>query len=177
SRECERRRWRGSRIGGCWHSAEWTRSATRRSRRWASSVGQESRRLELERGADVDRLAIATIVLERRKTVTLDIVADSADQRDVARQRIRAAEVERHVVASMQSDDRVSGGAVGADCDSRRQAVTQRIAEAEIGGFAAAEGRIGALDLGEIAGDGEVPPADGDAEVVASRGERDGCRG
>ena len=44
----------------------------------------ESTRLELERGADVDRLAVAAIVLESRHAVALDIVANATGQRDAA---------------------------------------------------------------------------------------------
>ena len=43
----------------------------------------EFQRLELEGGADVYGLAVAAVVLERRKSVTLDVVADAAGQGDV----------------------------------------------------------------------------------------------
>src|SRR5947208_7212820 len=54
-----------------------------------SIAGLEFARLELERGADVDRLAIATHVLEGRHAIPLDVVAHTAGERDFLRQRIR----------------------------------------------------------------------------------------
>ena len=40
--------------------------------------------LELERGAHVNRLAVATVVLERRHAITLNIVADATGKGDLA---------------------------------------------------------------------------------------------
>jgi hypothetical protein len=65
----------------------------RGSNAWAFRAGPEFRRSELEGGADIDRLAVAAVILQRGETVALDIVADAASQRDVARKRIRAAHV------------------------------------------------------------------------------------
>src|SRR5438552_7142489 len=73
-----------------------------------SPAGREFRRLELERGADVYRLAVAAVVLQRRKSVALDIVADAAGQRDAVRQRIRGAGIKRHIIAAAQCSDRIA---------------------------------------------------------------------
>ena len=70
---------------------------------------------ELERGADVDRLAVAAVVLKRRQPVALDIVADAAGHCDSTGQRIGAADVERNIVAAAKRVDRAASRAVGAD--------------------------------------------------------------
>src|SRR3954469_18609912 len=84
-------------------------------RRWSE--------LELERGADVDRLAVTPLILQRGIAVAFDIVADAAGQCDPARQRIRAAEIERDIVTLAKARDRVASRAIGADGNPRAQAI------------------------------------------------------
>ena len=125
-------------------------SATRKSRHWASSDGLGSRRLELERSADVNRLAVAAVVLERRCTIALDIVANAAGQRAAMRQVLGSAGIERHVVATTKCCDRIRIP-LGADGDARAELVAERVADAEYGAFAAADRWVRTLRLGNVA--------------------------
>ena len=65
-------------IGGSRHRARY-RKALHRAAADQRLIDGAS---ELESGADVDGLAVAAVVLERRQAVALDIVADAAGQRD-----------------------------------------------------------------------------------------------
>src|SRR4029079_11299088 len=73
---------------------------------------------EPERGADIDGLAVAPLVLERGHLVPLDLVADAARQGDAPGQGIRAAKVDPAVVALAQAGQRMVGSALGADGDA-----------------------------------------------------------
>src|SRR5438270_5238559 len=153
------------------------RGAMRRSRRWVSSVGRECLRSELERGADVNRLAIAAVILQRGQAIALDIVADASRERDVPREGVGTADINRDVVTAAQAGDRIAGRPVSTDRDSGAQPTAERIADTEDGGLAAARRRVGALNLCHVAGNGETPPANRNAEVVSSRSQRvDGRR-
>src|SRR4051794_37760909 len=78
---------------------------------------EEPESLELEGGADVDRLVVAALVVQGRQPVAIPLVADAAGQRDPSRQRIGAADIERHIVAPAQCGKRPAVGPVGADRD------------------------------------------------------------
>src|SRR5689334_5992272 len=127
--------------------------------------------LELERGADVDGLAVAPDVLERRHAVALDIVPDATGHREAAGDIVGSASIEGVVVALTKRGHRMTLALVGADRDARCQAVAERIADADDRALAAPERGIGVLDLGHVTGDREAFPADRYAEVVARRVE------
>src|SRR5437870_13642851 len=82
----------------------------------AAAIGMEGwcwkRRLELEGGADVNRLAVAAIVLQRGQPLAIDFVANAAGQSDSPGQRIRAADIQRIIVALPRSEER----RVGKEC-------------------------------------------------------------
>src|SRR5690242_5784881 len=101
--------------------------AMRKSRGSASSDGREFRRLELESGADVDCLAVAPVVLQRRHAIALDIVANATRQSDTLRERVGPADVERVIVGPAESLDRASVRPICADRDATRKLV-ERIA-------------------------------------------------
>ena len=91
-------------CGGTSHRAGRNERAEFRDARSAtdSTVGPGSTPgcdLELEGRADVDGLAVAAGVLKRRHAVALDIVANAAGKSDAFRKIIRAADVERIIVA------------------------------------------------------------------------------
>src|SRR5689334_8288678 len=104
---------------------------TRKSRRSDSSDGLGSTRLELERSADVYRLAVAAVVLQRRRPITLDIVANAAGQGDAVREVVRRSGVERYIVAAAERSNRVAGRPFGADGDAGAELAAERIADAE----------------------------------------------
>src|SRR4051794_11645891 len=134
--------------------------------------------LELERGADVNGLAIAPHVLERGHAVALDIVADATGDRDAPRDVVRTADIERDVVALTESRHRVTVGLVGAYCDSRGQAIAERIADTHDRALASAKCAVCVLALRYVPRDREPFPANRDTKVVAGRIERsDGGRG
>ena len=67
---------------------------------------RDLKRLKLERGPDVDGLAVDALVLERRDAVALDLVADAAGDRDAAAERVGAAEVDRVIVGLREAPAR-----------------------------------------------------------------------
>src|SRR4051812_33948027 len=101
----------------------------RKSRGSASSAGRESLRLELERGADVDRLAVATVVLQRGDPIALDIVADAPAHGDPLRERIGTTDIDRIFVTLPKRRQRLSVGTIRADGNASGKLV-QRIADA-----------------------------------------------
>src|SRR4051795_12387267 len=122
-------------------------------------AGFEIASLELERGADVDRLAIAPHILECRHTIPLDVVTHAAGERDFLRQRIRAADVQRIIVTLAQCRQRTPLAPLRADCNTAREAL-QRIADPHNRALAAAQRGIGILDAGDITRDRETLPAE-----------------
>ena len=91
--------------------------------------------LELERGADIYRLAVTTVVLQRSEAVVFDIVANAARHCDSMRQRVRAPHVKRVGVALAKAGKRMPVGLVGAHRNPAGEAA-QRIAYADDGGLA-----------------------------------------
>src|SRR5688572_8385203 len=132
-------------------------------------------RSELEGGADVDSLAIAAVVLERRQTLAVDAVADSAGDGDVAGQRISTADVDRIIVRLAKRGQSAPVASFGTGNDAPGKAL-DRITDADRRALASAKRRDAVLRLGNVARDGEPPPADRDAEIVAGRSENAGRR-
>src|SRR5437764_14649109 len=101
-------------------------------------VELEFARLELERGADVDRLAIAPHVLEGGHAIPLNIIAHTARERDFLRQRIRAADIEGIIVRLAQRRQRTPIAPVRANRDSAGEPL-ERVADTHNRALAAAE--------------------------------------
>src|SRR5438270_5366256 len=132
-----------------------------RRQRGAPSTKLKFLCLEFEGGADVHRLAIAAVVLQRRQAIALDIVAHAASHGDAAGQGIGAADIERQIVAMPKCRHRAACGPFGADRNTGAETAAERIADAQDRALASTEGRIGALHLRDIARNGEPAPSYG----------------
>src|SRR5262245_14515715 len=84
-------------------SAAWTNSGSPPSpNEDFTDLRESTAGSEFEGGADVDRLAVAAIVGQRRNFVPLDLVADAAGQRDVAADVVGAADVDQIAVGTRE---------------------------------------------------------------------------
>src|SRR4029453_6959450 len=61
--------------------------------------------LELEGRADVDRLAVAVRIGQRRDLVAFDLIADAPGQGDVAADVVGAADIQRHAIRTGQRNN------------------------------------------------------------------------
>ncbi len=127
--------------------------------------------LELEGGADVDGLAVAPGVLERRHAIMIDAVAHAAGHSDVPSDRVSAADIERNIVRLAQGVERLSVAAIGTNRHAAGK-FAERVADANGRAFASAERRIAVFRFRDVAGDRETPPANRNAQIVAGGRQR-----
>src|SRR5436190_7358977 len=106
--------------------------------------------LELEGSADVDRLAVAVRVGQRRDLVALDLIADAAAQGDVAADAVGTADIQRIAIRTGQRSYPILV-TLATDCHPAGK-LLEVVADPNHRRLTAADRRIEAGRLGDVAG-------------------------